>query len=154
VGGRAQDPSSIGGIVKLTLVIHHHGDLFNVTPEKMEGGVYRFVECGRRSEWTWHDDWGCLRYQGEDCPSAVVTRYPHFAEHSFNGRISYDSFWTDPKTGESTTPAARWCDRCWKLIPNENQAYSYGRFDLCQGCHRAVRVEADVPVSLGEVLPL
>lgn len=64
---------------------------------------------------------------------------------TFTGQITFDSFWAhEPGTfnylPEPWQPAARWCSRCWRLIPNGQRAYVYygNNVNLCHKCHRKV----------------
>lgn len=71
-----------------------------------------------------------------------------FAGRQFNGTVTYDAFWAyDPgfplkKLPEPWRPAARWCNRCWRLVPNGQRTYRYGclafEFDICRPCHLAI----------------
>lgn len=63
-----------------------------------------------------------------------------FANHAFTGCVSTDAYWVfDPVTDEELPQpwavAARWCGRCWRLIPNGSKAYDYSRLVLCDACH-------------------
>lgn len=61
----------------------------------------------------------------------------------FNGCVTFDAFWAYKpdapfeRLPEPWAPAARWCDRCWLLIPNGERGYmQYGGGMRCQPCHR------------------
>jgi hypothetical protein len=78
-----------------------------------------------------------------------------FAGTSFNGQVSYEAVWFVDEAGNVVSPfmrdrpgireipAARWCRRCWKLIPQGAKAFQYYgiEFMLCAACHHHVYLE-------------